>query len=70
MFANRISHYFAAQEPSPNVEPLPAFIVWPVLLVPAPQQAYIAEVYRRAQELTEAQLRQQRRAAIPVFSLN
>jgi hypothetical protein len=74
MFENRIRDYFAINETTPAVAAaIPAFIACPVPLLAnysQTQQSFVAEVYRRAQELTESQLRKSTRRTIPEFSLN
>jgi hypothetical protein len=74
MFENRIRDYFAISEPTPAFAvAIPAFIACPVPLLvnySHAQQSFVAEVYRRAQELTESQLRKPTRRPIPEFSLN
>jgi hypothetical protein len=74
MFANRISDYFDAPSLTPTVAIFqPAFIACPAPLMAtfsAAQHAFVAEVYRRAQELTESQLRKPARRPLPQFSLN
>ena len=72
MFANRISQFFSDIESTPGPA-LPAFVACPHPLFAtftAAQQAFVAEVYRKAQELTEAQLRKPQRRPLPEFSLN
>ena len=70
MLVNRLKEFVADPALPGSV---PAFVACPVALFatfgPA-QQAFIAEVYRRAQEMTEAQLRKPARRAIPEFSRN
>jgi hypothetical protein len=74
MFENRIREYLAITEPSAAiVAAFPAFIACPVPLLANytySQQSFVAEVYRRAQELTESQLHKPARRLIPEFSLN
>lgn len=74
MFENRISEFFAVPVPSPAFAGFaPAFVACPAPLVAtfsAAHQSFVAEVYRRALELTETQLRKPARRAIPEFSLN
>jgi hypothetical protein len=74
MFANRISQFFSDTESTPGPsEPPPAFVPFPVPLFAiytAAQQAFVAEVYRRARELTEAQLRKPAHRPRREFSLN
>lgn len=65
MFENRIRDFFA-------VPTIPAFVACPAPLFATfttAHQSFIAEVYRRARELTEAQLRTPRRV-VPEFSRN
>lgn len=71
MFENRISEFFTNTEFAP-VAASPAFVACPVAMFgqTATQVAFVAEVYRRAQELTEAQLRRPTRNRIAAFSLN
>jgi len=74
MFENRIRDYFAINEPTPAfADTQPAFIACPVPLLATYSQAhqsFVAEVYRRAQELTESQMRKPTRRPIPEFSRN
>ena len=75
MFENRVREFvaplatqFVATESASVALPTPLFTI----LTPA-HQAFIAEVYRAAQTLTQAQLQQanqQRCCRIPGFSLN
>ena len=74
MFENRIRDISATAAFEPVAVAVgSAFVACPVPLFAtftAAQQAFIVEVYRRAQELTEAQLRRPARRPIPEFSLN
>ena len=74
MFENRIATFFSTPELTPAVAaPAPAFVACPAPLFAsftAAQQSFVAEVYRRAQELTEALFRKPARRAIPEFSRN
>jgi hypothetical protein len=74
MFENRIRNYFAVAEQVPyGAGALPAFIACPLPLLATysfAQQSFVAEIYRRAQELTESQMRKAVRRSIPEFSLN
>jgi hypothetical protein len=74
MFENRISNYFQSTASVPSgVGALPAFIACPLPLLvnySCSQQSFVAEIYRRAQELTESQMRKSVRRSIPEFSLN
>jgi hypothetical protein len=74
MFENRIRDFFATIDPTPAFTgAIPAFMACPVPLLAnysLAQQSFVAEVYRRAQELTESQLRKPARRLIPEFSLN
>jgi len=74
MFENRISQFFpVTAEFADFAAPAPAFVVCPVPVVACfspVQQSFVAEVYRRAQEMTEQQMRKQARRFIPEFSLN
>jgi hypothetical protein len=74
MFENRIRKFLPLPESIPAFTgSLTAFVACPVPLLavftPA-HQSFVMEVYRRAQELTESQLRKPTRRAIPEFSLN
>ena len=73
MFENRVRNFYAAPILTMSgVGHQPAFVACPAPLFTSftsAQQAFVAEVYRRAQELTEAQLRPPRRR-IPEFSRN
>jgi hypothetical protein len=73
MFENRISEFFTTSEYAPAAAGFaPAFVACPVAMFgqTATQVAYVAEVYRRAQELTQAQLRRPARNRTAAFSLN
>ncbi len=74
MFENRIGKYFeAAASYSANAETLSAFVACPVPLLAIlsqAQQSIVAEIYRRALELTESQLRRPAKRLIPEFSMN
>jgi len=74
MFENRIRKFFAVAEPvSESSETGSAFVAFPVPLLAncnLAHQSFVAEVYRRAQELTESPMRKAVRRAIPEFSLN
>lgn len=75
MFANRVSEFFPQPAFAPAVAGLaPAFVscCLPALgVVSQAQQMFVAEIYRRAQEMTEAQLRKPATIRrIPEFSLN
>lgn len=74
MFENRIREYYAAPILTPaGVDVQSAFVACPVPLFAtfnSTQQTFIAEVYRRAQELAAIQLQKPARRAIPEFSLN
>ncbi len=74
MFENRIRNYWASSEYTPAFAgSLPAFVACPAPLLAmfnSTQQSFVAEVYRRAQELTESQLRKPTRRKMPQFSLN
>lgn len=73
MFENRIRNFLAAPVLVPAFAGCqPAFVACPLNMFPGfgtSQQAFIAEVYRLAQELTEAQLSKPRQR-IPAFSRN
>jgi hypothetical protein len=74
MFENRIRNFLASPEYTPAFAgSLPAFVACPAPLLamytPA-QHSFFAEVYRRAQELTESQLRKPTRRRMPQFSVN
>ncbi len=76
MFENRISEFFADPVLAPvgvPCEECHGFVACPAPLFAtftAAQSAFVAEVYRRAQELTEAQLRKPTRRRLPDFSRN
>jgi len=74
MFENRIQTLLATPRFALAVaSPAPAFMACPAPLFTAfsaSQQSFIAEIYRRAQEMTAAQLQKPDRRAIPEFSLN
>lgn len=74
MFENRISQFYRVSEEVAGIAAqAPAFIACPLPVVAcfsAMQQSFVAEVYRRAQEMTEAQLRKPARRLFPEFSLN
>lgn len=74
MLENRIRNFLVYDESIPAAAgSLPAFVACPVPLLaiftPA-QHSFVAEVYRRAQEMTEKQLRKPTRRVIPEFSRN
>jgi len=77
MFENRIQGFFSLPARTPAASAVAgqfaAFVVCPAPLCASftpTHQAFVAEVYRRAQELTESQLRKPSQRAIPEFSLN
>jgi hypothetical protein len=74
MFANRIRDFLSDTTHIPAIAgSTPAFVACPAPLFATfnpMQQSFVAEVYRRAQELTEAQLQQPTRRLIPEFSMN
>jgi len=72
MLEHRFREFFAQPaETAVAVAASPSFVPCPVLMGYSPaQQSFVAEVYRLAQELTEAQLRQPTRTFPPAFSLN
>lgn len=73
MFENRISEFFTTSEYAPAPAGFaPAFVACPVAMFgqTVNQAAYVAEVYRRAQELTQSQLRKPVRSSRPQFSMN
>jgi hypothetical protein len=75
MFENRISHLFLVPEAATltALSPAAGFVACPAPLFAtftAAQQSFVAEVYRRAQELTESQLRKPTRRGVPEFSRN
>jgi hypothetical protein len=72
MLEHRLRELFA-QPSSAAVAagPTPAFVPCPVFLAYHPaQQLFVAEVYRVAREMTEAQLRPPARPWPPAFSMN
>jgi len=78
MFEHRLREFFASTQPAVAVMPtatVPAFVPCPapVFTSFAPAQAsFVAEVYRLAREMTEAQFREQARVRPwpPAFSAN
>lgn len=73
MFENRINAFFTTSEFAPVAAgSTPAFVACPVAMFgqTVTQVAYVSEVYRRAQELTENQLRRPTRNRIAAFSAN
>ena len=74
MFENRIGKYFEAAVSYPaDAGTLPAFVACPVPLLAnysQAQQSLVAEIYRRALELTESQMRRPAKRLIPEFSMN
>jgi hypothetical protein len=73
MFANRISAYIELELTPIGVSHLPPFVPCPIPVIAAFNQAqhsFVTEIYRRAQELTESQLRKRQPRSIPCFSLN
>ena len=74
MLQNRITHYINSHsEMDAKATTQPAFVICPgpvfAMFSPA-QQALVAAIYRKAQELTEAQLRKPAVRRTPEFSLN
>jgi hypothetical protein len=73
MFENRIRDFLTAPV-SVATATLPSpvgFVPCPLAMtVPPAYQAFVAEVYRLARELTEAQLRRSERVFPPAFSRN
>jgi hypothetical protein len=69
---HRLQGYFAAFAPAAVATiTAPAFVACPMSgFVPAAQQHFIAEVYRMARAMTEAQLRKPARTWPPAFSRN
>jgi hypothetical protein len=73
MLENRIGHLFRETVAAPAGSDHVGFVACPLPLFAAftaAQQSFVAEVYRRAQELTAAQLRKPVRKTIPEFSRN
>jgi hypothetical protein len=76
MLENRIRDQFAPAIAPVAIGVESAFVACPSPLFATfttPHQAFVAEVYRRAQELAEAQLREtarRRTFRLPAFSLN
>jgi len=74
MFENRIKEFFAEPLTTPALAGVvPAFVACPAPLFASfspGQQSFVAEVYRLARELAEAQLHEPARRTIPEFSLN
>lgn len=74
MFANRIEKYASLLENAAFPMPVAtAFVACPMPLFAhfsQAQQLVVAEIYRRAREMTDKQLRKPSRSAIPVASLN
>jgi hypothetical protein len=72
MFANRLHGLLVHTTPVEGTLQ-PAFVACPATLFatfnPA-QLSFIAEVYKQAQELTQAQIKKPRRKRIPEFSVN
>jgi hypothetical protein len=72
MFANRIQAFTAIPNDT-QTGFQPAFVACPFALFAAfnpAHQSLIAEVYRRAQELTQAQVQKPRRKRVVEFSVN
>jgi hypothetical protein len=74
MFENRIAHFFSQNDATLVATGMQAaFVVCPTSVMAnfsAVQQSYIAEVYRRALELTQKQLQRPTRRINYEFSLN
>jgi len=75
MAENRIRKYLGQPDTAvATAEAAPTgFVPCPVVMFTgfvAAQQSFVAEVYRLAREMTEAQLRQAARTFPPAFSLN
>ena len=71
MFEHRFREFLNQSAPAATVAaPNMAFVACPVFGFPPAQQAFVAEVYRVAREMTEAQLRKPARSRTPAFSLN
>ncbi|HJZ53865.1 MAG TPA: hypothetical protein VKE74_02845 [Gemmataceae bacterium] len=72
MLEHRLREWMAQSESAAVVAaPLPAFVPCPVFAAFSPsQQSFVAEVYRLAREMTEAQLRKPSRSWPPAFSRN
>src|SRR5262249_27508743 len=70
MFEHRLREWFAQpMSAAVMAAPAPAFVPCPVFLASA-GQSFVAEVYRVAREMTEAQLRTPHRPWPPAFSLH
>jgi len=72
MLEHRLQNFFAPVEHATvAVISAPAFVACPMAaFVPAAQHGFVAEVYRMAQAMTEAQLRTAARTWPPAFSMN
>jgi hypothetical protein len=72
MLEHRLRDFFSPSEHAAvAVMNAPAFVACPMPgVVAAPQYNFVAEVYRMAQAMTEAQLRKPARTWPPAFSLN
>jgi hypothetical protein len=74
MFENRIRDYVAVENSLGAVVGAQfGFVPCPTPLLAtfsAQQQAFVAEIYRRAVELTQAQLQKPKRRRFPAFSCN
>lgn len=71
MFENRIRE-FMESEPAVTTHQ-PAFVACPIPVVvgfTGGHLSFVAEIYRRAQELAEEQLRKPKPRLLPHFSLN
>lgn len=71
MFAHRFRDHVVEPVSTVVAAPAPAFVPCPVFVAAHPAQlSFVAEVYRVAREMTEAQLRRPARSWPPVFSKN
>jgi hypothetical protein len=70
MLEHRLREFFA-KDTAVVAAPAPAFVPCPMFLaIPSAQLSFVAEVYRLAREMAEAQLRKPARPWPPAFSLN
>ena len=72
MFEHRVREFFVQPvATAAAAATAPAFVPCPAFGFPAAQLSFVAEVYRLAREMTEAQLRQPpARVWPPAFSMN
>ncbi len=70
MFEHRFREFLNQPLPAALAAPNVAFVPCPCPAFHPAQQAFVAEVYRVARQMTEAQLRKPTRPRMPQFSAN